>query len=278
MKFFIENEILKLTVSSHGGEMYDLRQKAAPDAPLLWDGDPAFWSYRAPILFPWCSKIEDGWYQTNGKRYEAKRQHGFIRNSEFVLEDQETDRVVLRLNVLEEDCWPWPFSFTVCYKLTGNVVETICTAINCGKLPMPVQLGFHTALRWPFTKGKAMEDYFLRFEQPEAPGGKEILPLYRCIFEKNRPWPAPDLKSRWVQLEERGTGNYLRIDTEGFSYLLLWSAKGAPDFLCIEPWTGNGGPGHDLAARPGAILLQPGETFTKTQRLTVEIDGEESNG
>ena len=270
MNYTIENEALCLTVSTHGGERYDLRRKAAPDAPLVWDGDPLFWSYRAPILSPWCSKMEEGWYTLDGKRYENKRQHGFPRTSNFVFKAQTRDSITLQFDFPgDETFWPWPFSFEVRHKLKGTVVETICTAGNLSGRPMPAQLGFHTALRWPFTPGKAMEDYFLRFEQPEAPGGGNILPLYRFLFEKDRPWPAPGLKSKWIQLEEKETGNYLRIDTEGFPFVLLWSAKGAPDFLCIEPWTGNGGPGHDLDKRPGTILIPPGERFTCIQRLTV---------
>lgn len=103
MDHTIENELLSLTVSSHGAELYDLRRKAAPDVLLLWDGKPEFWPRRAPILFPWCSKIED------------------------------------------------------------------------------------------------------------------------------------------------------------------------PDFMCIEPWSGNGGPGHDLAQRPGTVLIPPGGTFTRAQRLHIHI-------
>lgn len=268
----IENAVLSLTVSSHGGEMYDLRRKAAPDTPLLWDGNPAFWARRAPILFPWCSKVEDGWYEVENTRYEARQQHGFIRDSEFRLTGQTADSLTLRFDFPgEEGRWPWPFSFEVCHSLIGNTVETVCAAVNRAEKPMPVQLGFHTALRWPFTPGKVMEDYFLRFEQPEAPGGGSTLSLYRSIFEKERPWPAPNLESKWIQLEERETGNYLRIDTEGFPFVLLWSAKGAPDFMCIEPWSGTGGPGHDLAQRPGTVLVPPGETFTRTQRLHVHI-------
>lgn len=272
MNFTIENDILTLTATEHGAELYDLRRKAAPAVPLLWDGKPEFWTRRAPILFPWCSKVEDGWYELNGVRYEAKQQHGFIRDSDFVLKEQTADSVTFRLEYPGSmTCWPWPFTFEVRHKLLKNVVETACVATNLGSSSMPVQLGFHTALRWPFVPERAAEDYFLRFEQSEAPGGGSILPLYRSLFEKNRPWLDPNPRSKWIQVEERETGDYLRIDTEGYPYVLLWSAKGGPGFLCIEPWSGNEGPGHDLTKRPGTVLLAPGENFFRTQRLTVGI-------
>ena len=67
------------------------------------------------------------------------------------------------------------------------------------------------------------------------------------------------------------TGKYLRVTTQGFPYTLIWSKVGVPGFVCIEPWSGFVGPGHDLAQRPGAFLLPPGEKFSRTHRLTVGI-------
>ena len=67
------------------------------------------------------------------------------------------------------------------------------------------------------------------------------------------------------------TKNNLRIDTAGFPYVLLWSADGAPDFLCIEPWMGFYGESHDPFQRPAAVSLAPGQALTAVQRLTVGI-------
>ncbi|HIY21439.1 MAG TPA: aldose 1-epimerase family protein, partial [Candidatus Flavonifractor merdigallinarum] len=73
------------------------------------------------------------------------------------------------------------------------------------------------------------------------------------------------------QVEEKGTGRYLRVDTKGFPFVLLWSKPGIPDFVCIEPWMGYPGPGHDLMGRPGAMELAPGASFSRTQRITVGV-------
>lgn len=72
-------------------------------------------------------------------------------------------------------------------------------------------------------------------------------------------------------MEEQGTGRYIRVETKDWPYVLLWSTPGIPGFLCIEPWTGFTGPGHDPAERPGARLLAPGETFRRTQRISVHV-------
>ena len=271
MEYTIENELLTLTVASHGAEMTDLRRKAAPGEPLLWDGDPAFWARHAPVLFPWCSRMEDNWFEFEGKKYENLPQHGFNRDMEHILVEQGKDTILFRLDWPgDEKLFPWKFSFETRHTLRGNVVETVCTGTNTGDKPMPAQLGFHAALRCPFTPGKDFSDYIVRFEKPEAPGKTDVFPLDAHTFDHDSTC-FPDLQSQWLQVEEKGTGKYLRVKTEGFPYVLLWSALGCTQFVCIEPWSGFGGPGHDPAKRPGTVVLAPGESLSRSHILTVGI-------
>ena len=269
MEYMIENEVLRLTASDVGGELRDLRRSGDPDQPLLWDGKPDIWPRRAPVCFPWCGKVEEGWFEDGGIRYEAP-QHGFVRDMEHTLIQRTADSLTFRLEWPGDgNRWPWRFSFETRHALVGNTVETTCTAVNLDGRSMPVQLGFHTGLRCPFTAGRLLRDYVVRFDQPEAPGGGDRFLLDPHTFDDDSIC-LPGLRSAWLQVEEAG-GNYLRVETEGYPYVLLWSTPGEPGFLCIEPWTGYTGPGHDLSARPGAALLRPGETFARTQRLTVGI-------
>ena len=272
MTHTIENDRLTLEVSDRGAELYDLRSKAMPEAPLLWDGKPEFWARRAPVLFPWCMKIQDGWYEFEGKRYEAPAQHGFMRDVDHSFVGATADSLTFRYEHPGDDVWPWAFTFETVHTLRGNVVETVCTGTNRSDKPMPAQLGFHTALRCPFTPGKPLEDYFFRFQEPEAPKGGDILPIDLHTFEEHRTirLDAP-LKSRWIQVEEKGTGKYLRMGTENFPTVLLWRAPGEPDFVCIEPWQGGAAEGHDLTQRLGTVVLQSGESLSRTQLLTVGL-------
>ena len=50
MEYTIENELLTLTVESHGAELWDLRRKAAPDAPLGREGGP-LWNIPFKMSF-----------------------------------------------------------------------------------------------------------------------------------------------------------------------------------------------------------------------------------
>lgn len=50
MQYSIENDILRLTVDSHGAEPVSVIHKPT-GAELLWQADPAVWKRHAPILF-----------------------------------------------------------------------------------------------------------------------------------------------------------------------------------------------------------------------------------
>ena len=52
MQYSIGNDILRLTVDSHGAEPVSVIHKPT-GAELLWQADPAVWKRHAPILFPY---------------------------------------------------------------------------------------------------------------------------------------------------------------------------------------------------------------------------------
>ena len=75
MQYSIENDILRLTVDSHGAEPVSVIHKPT-GAELLWQADPAVWNRHAPILFPYTGKLTGGKMIAKGKEY-AGGQHGF---------------------------------------------------------------------------------------------------------------------------------------------------------------------------------------------------------
>ena len=269
MDYRIENETLCLTVSDRGAELQTLERREAPGISLLWDGKKEHWPRRAPVCFPWCGRVEENWFLEQGRRYEGLPQHGFVRDMEHRLTERREDSLTFQLDWPGDDrLWPWAFSLETRHALVGNVVESTCSAINRSGERMPVQLGFHVGLACPFTPGRALKDYCVRFEKPEAPGGGCLFPLDEHSFDEDSIC-MPGIASEWLQVEEKDTGRYLRVETKGWPYVLLWSALGTPGFVCIEPWTGYLGPGHDLTKRPGTVGMEPGERFSRTHRLTV---------
>ena len=83
MQYSIENDILRLTVDSHGAEPVSVIHKPT-GAELLWQADPAVWNRHAPILFPYTGKLTGGKMLAKGVEY-AGGQHGFARDVEHTM-------------------------------------------------------------------------------------------------------------------------------------------------------------------------------------------------
>ena len=162
MLYEIQNEALHVTVSSRGAELWAL--EGADGTACLWDADPAVWPWHAPVCFPWCGALEEGW--TQGGRPVPAGRHGLVRDLEHTLVERSDNRLRFRLRY-DGPAWPWPFTFETVHTLEGTDLVTTCTAVNDSPEPMPVQLGFHTGLRCPFTPGRRAEDYLVR-RQMEA--------------------------------------------------------------------------------------------------------------
>lgn len=285
----IQNEILTLEVDPVGAELHALHSAGGPEWGHLWDGGPA-WPRRAPVCFPWCGRIRDGYYEEAGARYDVGI-HGLLRDMPHTLLEQGEGTLTLRAE--SDDAalkqYPWRFRADTTHALEGKTVVTTVTVTNLDTRPMPAQFGFHTALRCPFTPGGSAEDYIVRFEREEEPvenlmtagfvtgetrpvfTGQSVVPLQTHMFD-NDSICMSGLKSRWVQLEERATGRALRLGIEGYPYVVLWSPVGIPGFFCIEPWGGmpsRASGERTLWARPGTTTVHPGETLTSVQALTV---------
>ena len=63
-------------INPHGAELSSLRMG---EREYLWQGDPAFWGRRAPILFPIVGKVAHDTLRVSGQEY-AMKQHGFARS------------------------------------------------------------------------------------------------------------------------------------------------------------------------------------------------------
>ena len=213
--------------------------------------------------------MEGGWFQEEGVRYEAGS-HGFVRDLEHTLADAGAQWLRFRLDWPGDGLrWPWAFTFETLHTLEGRRLTTTCTAVNRSPPAHAGTGGLPSGLPLSPGPGPGPGGLCRPLQRPEAPGGTDRLPLTPGLFDQDS-LCFRDLGSAWVRLEERDTGRYLQVDLEGAPYLLLWSQPGIPGFVCIEPWTGYPGPGHDLAARPGAVL-PPGASLRRSMTLTVHL-------
>ena len=270
----IANACLNVEVSSLGAELRTLT--TADGRSWLWNGDAAWWSGRAPILFPMVGKAPDNRITIDGEAYELA-QHGFARRSEFALvaSDATSCRYELAASDATRAVYPFEFLLALTYGLDGRTLTVSAEVGNRDTRPMPFGLGFHPAFVWPLpgAAGKAHTVTLANGAEPalvRVEGGLVKPQKLASPFQAGRLVLAPAQFEADAMIFPEGAGTALTYAAnEGpalsFTFdnlpnLALWQKPGA-SFICIEPWHGTaaelGGSG-DLAKRPYSVTLEPG--------------------
>ena len=284
-EFTIENEYLKLTVTTWGAQVKSVVRKS-DGVEHIWQADKDVWGFHAPILFPHCGKVVDGKIEAKGKVYESG-QHGFARSMEHEFVDQTKDTIVLELCSSEETLARFPFEFRLVstFTLEGDTVHHTLTVENLDAEELPFGIGYHPAFTIPFDDKHVATDYELRFSEMESPICINNLPtglmhgdLYHLptnimslpvdekLFDMDSHCMV-NLKSATLGLYEKGTGRGVVCNIQEFPYTLLWSKPGMPKFICIEPWHSLPSPENGSIKweeKAAAAVLQPGEAWSCT--------------
>jgi len=268
---------LTAAINPHGAELSSLRDPAGRE--LMTDGDPAFWSGRAPLLFPLVGRLVGDRYRLDGKDYSLP-QHGFARRRDFALFEQRPDRATFRLEDDAETRAVYPFAFTLdaTYRLEETTLWIEIAVTNRDTRDMPASFGFHPAFAWPLPYGRARADHRILFDEPEFSslryiGDGGIAPDRRISPVEGRALPlSDDLFTAdaliWDELASRGLlygaedGPQLRIRFPDTGLLGIWTKPGAR-FVCVEPWWGIADPAGfdgDIWDKPGIQRLAPSET------------------
>lgn len=282
----LSNGILTATIDPLGAELVSLRD--ARGGEWMSDGDPAYWTGRAPLLFPIVGKLDGGVYHLDGEEY-ALPQHGFARRREFVLAERASDRALFRLTDDEgtRTVYPFDFALDAAFTLDGATLAMEITVTNRSAVPMPASFGFHPAFAWPLPGSGAKEAHRIRFEHPEpAPlnrieGGLIGAANRETPVEGDTLWLRDDLFDQDALVWETPASRALRYGCEGgpeleiafpgMPMLALWTKPGA-HFLCVEPWQGHADPvGFDgeIWDKPGMLRLEPGERRAFTMTVTL---------
>lgn len=278
-------------IDTLGGELTSYRDEAGME--YIWQGDPASWTGRNPILFPIVGKLKDGLIMAGEKECRMP-QHGFARRQEFTVTEQGQDFAVLELHETPDtlSAYPFPFLLQVRQQLKENSFTTTATVVNTGTEDMPFCLGAHTAFRCPQRPGERFEDYTLIFDHPESlfallptEGGlldhKNTMPcleqsdaitLDYAVFDQVDTLCFDGLRSQGVSLRHKEKSHGVHVDFTGFPMLALWTPPGkAAPFLCIEPWQGCAAykdEDSQFAHKPYAVVLRPGESWSAGYAVT----------
>ena len=140
-EFTIENEYLKLTVTTWGAQVKSVVRKC-DGVEHIWQADKSVWGYHAPILFPHCGKLVDGKLETKGQIFESA-QHGFARGMEHEFVDQTEDTIVLELCSCPETLARFPYECRLVstFTLEKDTVHHTLTVENLDSEKMPFGIG-----------------------------------------------------------------------------------------------------------------------------------------
>lgn len=287
MSVVVSSPQLRAEVSADGAELVRLQDEQGHD--WLWNGDPAFWTGRSPLLFPIVGRVRNDRIHINGMQYELPR-HGFARTSRFEVEEANPSQCCLRLCSSESTLqrYPFPFQLDMTYAVEGTALSITAAVTNTGSSGMPVSFGFHPAFRWPLPYDAPRDAHEIRFEQEETAPIRR--PLEGLIKREAEPTPVQgrtltlsdnlfetdalvfdQLASRSVEYGARG-GASLRVDFPDMPHLGIWTKPGA-GFICIEPWQGYADPQDfvgEFSDKPGIVSIRPGDVRRFAITMTVK--------
>ncbi|WP_340317485.1 aldose 1-epimerase family protein [Rhizorhabdus argentea] len=287
MAIRIASDRLTAEISQDGAELQRLTDASGRD--YLWDGDPAYWAGRAPILFPIVGMLNGDRFHWQGRDYSLPR-HGFARRRRFAIVEERGDCVVLRLesDAATRAAWPFDFCLDMIFAISGATLTMTARVANRGGDPMPASFGFHPALRWPLPGASSKAGHFVQFDKPELAAIRRLdaeglldprprpttvdgrlLALDDSLFAEDA-MIFDQLESRSLVYQGPGSAP-VAIEFQDMPHLGLWMKPGA-GYLCIEPWQGHSDPaGFDgtLGEKPGMVTIAPGTSRSFTTAIRI---------
>ena len=262
-----------LTVTPEKGGMATSFTKDGEE--YLWLRDKNFESTDRPrcgipILFPSCSKPDNGVHIFDGAAYPMEV-HGFADLLPWQVQSATDEAIVLTLapNGLTKFVYPFDFLLTMRYTLAGSTATLALTVTNTGDKDLPFSVGFH-----PYFAASALENVHFdihaatcsedaKGEQPAAP---ETITLTRKPGSADSIRLLTGVKSPMV-FTDAGNGHKVTVsfDEATFGKGVLWQ-QDAERFVCMEPWNGWANSVNEAGRHE---VLTPGAEKTFTWSVTL---------
>lgn len=290
MIYILENDKLKIKISSMGAELQSVR-RIEDDTEYLWQGDATYWASRATNLFPVCGRMFEGKYTYAGKTYEMPN-HGFAKLQEWTVLHQKSNALTLQMQDTAETrgMYPFKFSLEIAYTLTDETLTVAMIVHNLDDKTMIFAVGGHPGFNVPLNSGAAFEEYYVEFDKPCQP--QKLCMSDTCLYLGcTEPFPLEEDKrlalrhdlfdndavflteiSDGVTLTCDNSPRYVHISYPDMKYVGLWHRpKLEAPFVCIEPWTGvpalDGQETH-LEEKPEMNRLDPQEIYRNAYSIT----------
>ena len=255
--YLLRGDDLAIYISNMGAELISVKN-ILTKTEYIWNGNPDYWSRRAPILFPVTGALNDDKYIHDGKEYNMK-QHGFARDRIFskAVETHEQLWFTLDSDDSTRASYPFDFHLAVGYRLKGHTLEIMWRVVNKDDHTMYFSIGGHPAFRCPLERGESQSDYYVGFDMEgrgnpkymmvnrkglycpqeyELPLEHSLYRLKKGTFDKN-PMIFENQTKR-VSLVRPDFRPYVTV-TFSSPIFRMWSpaGKNAP-LVSLEPWYG----------------------------------------
>ncbi|MEO1950109.1 MAG: aldose 1-epimerase family protein, partial [Thioclava sp.] len=123
----ISSQSLSVTIADLGAEMQGLSYQGQE---LLWEGDPAWWSGQAPILFPIVGLPAPEGVTIDGTPHAIPK-HGFARNLPFRVTELTQSRCCHLLEPSQETAaYPFEFRLEIVHEVVGAELSVTATVSN----------------------------------------------------------------------------------------------------------------------------------------------------
>lgn len=247
--------MLKIQTKKSGAELtsvqYNGKEMLFQGAKVLDSNGNIYWKRQAPILFPIVGQLKNSQTQIEGEIYEMS-QHGFARDMDFeeISKTENKHHYMLKYNEETLKKYSYKFELHVIYEIIGDTLTVTYKVKNIDDKTIYFGLGGHPAFNCDYSNGEyeiAFSENEDKIEFLKLKNGLIDTEKAQNILQDNKIYLKEDtfdndavimknLKSNKVVLQNHETNQkILELDFTGFSYLALWSKKGAP-FVCIEPW------------------------------------------
>lgn len=279
MLHYLENDILKIAIETHGAELSSIINKQE-NKEMLWQGDPEFWGRKSPVLFPVVGKYKNGKTTYKGKEYSLG-QHGFARDSEFSLIKKTESKISFKLLSNEETLAKYPFNFClICsFELKDNKIIVGWEIKNTDNQTIYFSIGAHPAFYCEKSKtvltmnGEKLKYNLINSDGLYTPQKYDLensFVLHDSVFDND----ALIIENGNVS-EVSLINNDKKYLTVKFSAPLfgIWSpAKKNAPFVCIEPWYGRCDAEDftgDITSREWGNSLSVGEKWYKEYEIII---------
>ncbi|MFW0713987.1 aldose 1-epimerase family protein [Aliarcobacter butzleri] len=274
MNYEIKNSFITAQIKSFGAELNSLK-KCDENFEYIWQANSKYWARHSPVLFPIVGRLKEDSYFYKNKKYSLS-QHGFARDKEFEIVQNEADFIEFRLKSDEKslEFYPFFFELDIGYKLDKNSLIVSYKVKNKSDEKMYFSIGAHPAFNTQvgdfleFENIKTTKRYFLDekgliYKNEDLNLENSKLCLDKDLF-KDDALVFNDSNIKQITLKNIENRSRVKVKFDNFPYLGIWSKPNDAPFVCIEPWFGvadEENANQKIEDKKGILSLEKEEEF-----------------